>query len=550
MTRWFIYCSVVVLLAVAGGCSSGKQAVTAGQERAAAVGRDSGEAVALPADTGQIRPYEPISPQAYWLYVEGIIREEVGRLDSAALFYRYAWQYFPESYEIGYSLARVLYRLGEPKLTIDVADRTFPKTAELWELAAAAYYELRNNDSVMIAYHHVVQLDPNNATAFNFLAGTYRLRGQLDSAAWAYSNLARLVPENFRPLQELGRIEQQRGRPESAREAYLRSVALDSSRANVPSMAGLGEIYGELGQPDTARYYYLKALQADPSNELVHMLLVSHYIEQDSLPAALTYSERLAQLAPDNTYAKRRLGLLYLDLDSLAQADSVFTALIESGDRTWFNYSYLGEIDLRDEQYASAVENFTNAAERNDTIPGIWLNLGLAYRKLDRTDDAVVTYRRGLESIKDPKARSALFFALAVAYEQSNQVDPATAAFEALLKVDPDNAQALNYLGYMLADRSLRLDYARDLIARAVAQEPRNAAYLDSYGWVYYRLGDYDRAVEYLSQAVTLGSDPIIFDHLGDAYHAAGDRESARQWWQRALELQPENEAIREKLSR
>lgn len=549
MVRIFAYAVITCGLLSLTGCSSGGLATHSAREQGSEEATKRPSRSERSAGTSKSNPRQMVSAQAYGLFVEGVLREEVGRLDSAALFYRYAWQFYPESYEIGYSLARVLYRLGEMQLTLDVAGRTYPKTAELWELAAAAYYELRYNDSVMIAYRKVVDLDSENANAFNFLAGTYRLRGQADSAAWAYRNLARLVPDNFRPWQELGRIEQQRGSLNEARNAYLRSIALDSSRANVTSIAGLGEIYGQTGPPDSARHYYLRALEADPSNELVHMLLVSHYIEQDSLPSALKYSERLAELAPDNKYVRRRLGLIYLDLDSLQLADSVFSELIDSGDRAWFNYSYVGEIDLRSEQYDSAVDNFELAAAHNDTIPGVWLNLGLAHRKLEQTDKAIKAYLAGLESVRDPRGRVALYFALAVVHEQNDDVEAATDAFETLLKLDPDNAQALNYLGYMLADRNLRLAYARDLIAKAVRLDPNNAAYLDSYGWVYFRLGDYRKAVDYLSQAVALDSDAVIFDHLGDAYKATGDTDSARSWWQRALDLQPENESIREKLT-
>ncbi|MBD3401599.1 tetratricopeptide repeat protein, partial [candidate division GN15 bacterium] len=373
---------------------------------------------------------------------------------------------------------------------------------------------------------------------------------QLDSAAWAYRELARLVPDNYRPWQELGRIEQQLGKRASARAAYQKSVLIDSSRANVISMAGLGEIYAQQGPADSASYYFAKALRADPSNELVHMLAISHFIEQDSLPAALTHSVRLAQIAPDNKHVRRRLGLIYLDLDSLQQADSVFTDLIDSGDRNWFNYSYLGEIDLRQDKFSDAVRQFEKAIKRNDTVAGLWLNKGLALRNLDNDDAAIDTYREGLTSVSNPAGRSALLFNMAVIYEQSDKIDSSIQSFESLLEIDPDNAQALNYLGYMLADRNMRLDYARQLIERAVGFQPNNAAFLDSYGWVHYRLGNYDEAIKYLEQAVQLDSDAVIFDHLGDAYHAVGDSDLARQWWQRALELEPDNDAIREKINR
>ena len=99
-----------------------------------------------------------------------------------------------------------------------------------------------------------------------------------------------------------------------------------------------------------------------------------------------------------------------------------------------------------------------------------------------------------------------------------------------------------------LADRGIRLEYARDLLERAVKLEPKNAAYLDSYGWVYFRLGDLNKAINYLTQAAELTSDATIFDHLGDAYSAQGNPAEARVWWQKALDIDPQNASIADKL--
>ncbi|MCH7947088.1 MAG: hypothetical protein IIC66_04745, partial [candidate division Zixibacteria bacterium] len=108
---------------------------------------------------------------------------------------------------------------------------------------------------------------------------------------------------------------------------------------------------------------------------------------------------------------------------------------------------------------------------------------------------------------------------------------------------------SLNFLGYMLADNDNKLEYAKELIEKALELSPENAAYIDSYGWVMFRLGKYNDAVEYLSKAVSLQSDPVIYDHLGDAYNASGNSGDARIWWQKALELEPDNDIIREKLN-
>jgi tetratricopeptide (TPR) repeat protein len=181
-------------------------------------------------------------------------------------------------------------------------------------------------------------------------------------------------------------------------------------------------------------------------------------------------------------------------------------------------------------------------------FPDAWLALGFVYRQLERRDEEIETYRAGLLKMRDEEDAIQLYFSLGAAYEQDGEVDSAVAVFEDLLKHHPDHSPSLNYLGYTLADRGERLEHARELIERAVEMQPQNAAYLDSYGWVCYRLGLFDEAIEHLSAAASLDSDPVIYDHLGDAYKAKGDNDKAREWWEKAIEQKPDDKSILIKL--
>ena len=114
--------------------------------------------------------------------------------------------------------------------------------------------------------------------------------------------------------------------------------------------------------------------------------------------------------------------------------------------------------------------------------------------------------------------------------------ESAEAEFRKTLKIDPDNAGALNYLGYMLADRGIRLDEAHEMIKRALVLEPQNGAYLDSMGWVYYRQGKLNDAEEALVRALDqMSQDPTVHDHLGDVYLKLGKTKEAIAQWQASL---------------
>jgi Flp pilus assembly protein TadD len=105
------------------------------------------------------------------------------------------------------------------------------------------------------------------------------------------------------------------------------------------------------------------------------------------------------------------------------------------------------------------------------------------------------------------------------------------------IALNPENAAALNYLGYTWAEQGAQLDEAENLIRRALKIEPNDGFYVDSLGWVYYQRGDYVKAIEHLERAVELvGDDPTIIEHLGDAYGKAGRAKDAVHTYTQALE--------------
>lgn len=129
-----------------------------------------------------------------------------------------------------------------------------------------------------------------------------------------------------------------------------------------------------------------------------------------------------------------------------------------------------------------------------------------------------------------------LLYALGAAYEEAAQPEAALAQMRALLAIDPENAGALNFVGYSLAERGEKLDEAEALVRRALVHSPRSAGFLDSLGWIAYRRGEYPRAAELLERADRLGGpDAVILDHLGDAYRSLRRAADADGAWRRAL---------------
>ncbi|HWR82687.1 MAG TPA: tetratricopeptide repeat protein [Candidatus Deferrimicrobium sp.] len=491
-----------------------------------------------------------IDPRAYHFFVNAVLYEQLGHPFLAATNYRQALQYCSESYEIRFSLARTLYQLQMFSDGLATLAEIKPQDAEVWRLRADMHRAIGAEDSSRAAYLTLVTIDPDNSEAFAFLAGAYRKLENLDSAIWAYENLTRLNPDQFRLWTELARLQAEKGDYAQAKESLWKSVKLAPLPANVPSYLALAEVYRAMNQADSSIVILKLALEIDKDNIVVHRHLRDSYISVDSLDAALPHAQKEVALSPLDRVAVRRLAALYFVMDSLNRADSVFSYLVDSGDRHFINHYYLGRIALRQKDLPRARDQFETVTTLVDTSYEAWLDLGYAYRQLGQLDRETETYLTGLMRVPEEQGRLRLMFALGAAYERRGQIEESVTIFEELIAQAPDFDQALNYLGYLLADRGERLVYARDLIARAVAIDPDNAAYLDSYGWVFFRLGELQQALTYLRKAATLDSDPVMFDHLGDACMAAGETEQARIWWNKALELDHDNERIKEKLAR
>ena len=176
-------------------------------------------------------------------------------------------------------------------------------------------------------------------------------------------------------------------------------------------------------------------------------------------------------------------------------------------------------------------------------------------RNQERYAEAIDFYGDLIASLHTPDDEDwALFFGRAIAYERSGAWELAEADLQDALRLSGEHPLVLNYLAYVWADRGERLQQALEMLRKAGEARPNNGFIIDSLGWVYYRLGDFDKATEYLERAVTLEPrDPIINDHLGDSLWRSGRKLEARFQWRRALGLEPEAKeiaAIEEKLLR
>ncbi len=166
----------------------------------------------------------------------------------------------------------------------------------------------------------------------------------------------------------------------------------------------------------------------------------------------------------------------------------------------------------------------------------VYITLAQMNTRLKRFSEAEQALDKAEQLSTKADDKEYVWFLRGSTFERQKKYAEAEQQFRKVLASDPQYPQALNYLGYMLADQNMKLEEALALVKRAVELDPANGAYLDSLGWAYYRLGKYDLAEENLVKASQkINTDPTVHSHLGDLYQKTGRLKQAATHWERAL---------------
>ena len=144
-----------------------------------------------------------------------------------------------------------------------------------------------------------------------------------------------------------------------------------------------------------------------------------------------------------------------------------------------------------------------------------------------------------------------LHFTLGALYYDAGKEQKSIEAMKTTIRLNPEHANALNYLGYTYAEKGINLEEALNLITKALSIKPESGHIIDSLGWVYYQMGEIEKAVQELERAAKfLPDDPAVLEHLGDAYLKIGQKEKALDMYEKASKLDAKNVKLKEKLER
>ena len=329
--------------------------------------------------------------------------------------------------------------------------------------------------------------------------------------------------------------------------------AADLAGKNADTYSKIGDAYTQIDQVPTAIKFYVKALELSQGDQDIEYKLAQSFAKAGQRDEAIKSLEDLIQSNPLRPEIYEFLARLYQTSKNFERAlENYQQALLLAPDRPE-NYLHTAGMQLDLKKYDDAIATLTEARHRF-RIPQITYSLAIALSTASRFAEALPVYEAALQEARDSQQDildAAFYFNYGVCAEQGGFIEKAAALLQKSIELDPSKAaQAYNYIGYMWVDRNMNLEDGGNMIRKALELEPNNAAYIDSLGWYYYHLGDYNRALtELLRASDTLKpEDPVVFEHVGDAFQALGKTGEAQVYWQKALKLDPTNQKLANKV--
>lgn len=468
-------------------------------------------------------------------------------------------------------------------------------------LAALAmlYSDQGQNEKAVELLENAAARGTSSSKVLSSLGYAYEQSEDFDSAARVYRRALEEDPDNLELRRRLAESLLRAERLEEAVAEYQALVQADSEDAE--THLRLSQVYRHQGKFDKARAALESAKELSPDSLEIGFNESLLYEAQGDFQGAIEVltgmvarMTRASENYTDQEQRSRaivleRLGALHREEENFDEAVEVFRLLLPLGDEhAQRGYSQMIETQRRARRLEDALATAQAGVERfpqdeglklqmasllsdqghleqavqlarglldgSDANRQVYLTLTQIYQNHERFQEAEAALARA-EQLSSPGIEAEqIHFLRGALYERQEQYDRAEEEFRQVLEMNPESAITLNYLGYMFADNDYRVEESVALIQRALEVDPYNGAYLDSLGWAYFRLENYEKAEEYLLKALDrLSSDPTIHDHLGDLYYETGRLRLAEKAWERAHEewqRAPQTEFDREAFAR
>jgi tetratricopeptide (TPR) repeat protein len=462
----------------------------------------------------------------------------------------------PGSEEGVTALARLHMDANDNKQAVELLEsfiKEHPDAATAFEALGQAYANLEQFGKAASSYRSALDLDPDNDDLKRALAQALFFDDKYDDAATLYLELAKDNPTDGMALLRLGQIYREQKRYAQA-HVYLQqavknfpdSIEIQFNMMQLERDEGLLEdafdrISDIVKRTERANGRYSESEKQNRRVFLTNMVQISETLGRfDDEVTALTAMKavtddkdgRLDRSIVDAYRSAKNTdrAIAYAEQALKENPNSVSLRLVHAD-----MIAEKGRVD-------EAIKSLRDITKGSPQDLEVLVTMANIYQRAKKNDEATTIAESLVKQFPDDVNA---YFQQGAIYERQKKYAEAERAFRKALDLEKDNPAVLNYLGYMLADRGVKLDEAVALIEKAVNQDPINGAYLDSLGWAYFRLNKLDLAEQYLTKALKYSAtDPTVNDHVGDLYFKQQRFEEARTAWTKTVQLSSDQEEI------
>lgn len=409
---------------------------------------------------------------------------------------------------------------------------------------------LGNVSETIKTVEELIQLNPSDQHLQKVLIDSYIKNKQYDEAIRKADESLVSFPDDEGLIELKGNALVQKGMVKEATTEFLKLV----NRENFAfvNKVKIGTSFFAEAEKDSTKLIAAKeifeTINKDTSDWQVNAYLGEIEMRQKNDSAAVKYFSKATELAEWNNQVWIRLGGLLFDSKKYKEAIRFMEKASEKFPND-FAINLIYGLSLSSEnQHLKAKNVLQNALKINPTDVNALSALGYTLNQLKEDDAALVHLQKALSL--DPSNIQVLSIT-AMINESRKNFTVSDSLYMHALKIDSTNALILNNFAYSLAERKIRLNEALSMSKKAVAKEPKNASFLDTIGWIYFRLGEYKKAKENVEHSSKLEEpNTTILDHLGDIYFKIGDKTKAKNFWKKAFDADSTKTEIKEKIEK
>ncbi|MCX7943586.1 MAG: tetratricopeptide repeat protein [Deltaproteobacteria bacterium] len=472
-----------------------------------------------------------------------------GNIEEAKRLLLESKQLDPSRTEAYLRLSDIYLFTKDEKAALEVLNemvKNSPDKSEAYLKIGNIYLNRRNIKSAIESFKNSLKVNPANRNAAVMLSLAYELEESYDYAIDVLKHAQKYVSDDIEIILLIGKLYLRKEDFASAKLFFdyalrnsIDTISISISIANIYSQEGYYKEAEQLFIPivnnyknnDELKYYYGKLLitvkRYEEGIELLKKIKEKRYLEYaQSLICAAFLEMKRYQTAYDCISVNEILNetTLYIKTESL--------------------------IGMK--RYEDARKFLESVLKRRELWCDAIIYLARVYEKITSKDAAILLLMEATNKhdiLVDEKIR--ILYEIGMMYEKSSKINDAIEIMKTILKLNPDNPEALNFIGYTYIDNNINLEQAKEMILKAYMYNQRSGAIIDSVGWMYYKMNDYSTALRYLKKAHRLlPEEPIIADHLADTYLKLNQIKEAKELYENILKMENIDDKLKESVAK